>query len=148
MQEQQNVDLVKKLYEAFGKGDIDTIINSLADQLVWRFDGPQEIPYAGEYNNPDQVKEGFFGALVSTQKEYALKTDEFIAQDNRVIMIGSYGATINATGKRFDLSLVHVWTILDGKVTRFRNFTDTARVVEAYSVAGNAPAPTWTGQKR
>ena len=38
MQEQQNVDLVKKLYDAFREGDIDTIIDSLADQLVWQFD--------------------------------------------------------------------------------------------------------------
>jgi ketosteroid isomerase-like protein len=58
-------------------------------------------------------------------------------------MVGSYGATVNATGKRFDLALVHVWTIQEGKVTRFINFTDTARVAEAYSVEGDAPAPTW-----
>jgi hypothetical protein len=36
------------------------------------------IPYTGEYKTPDQVKEGFFGSLASTQKDYALKTDEFM----------------------------------------------------------------------
>jgi ketosteroid isomerase-like protein len=145
MQEQQNVDLVKKLYDAFREGDIDTIIDSLADQLVWRFDAPSVIPYAGEFNTPDQVKEKFFVSLASTQKDYALKADEFVAQDDKVIMIGSYGATVNATGKHFDLSLVHVWTIQEGKVTRFINFTNTAGVAEAYSVEGDAPAPTWKG---
>ena len=133
MQEQQNIDLVKRLYEAFGKGDIDTIIGSLANQLVWRFDAPLVIPYAGEYKTPDQVKEGFFGSLASTQNDYALKTDEFIAQDDKLIMVGSYGATVNDTGKRFDLPLVHVWTIQDGKVKCFVNFTDTAKVAEAYA---------------
>ena len=44
MQEQQNIDLVKKLYGAFGKGDIDTIIDHLDGQLVWRFDAPSVIP--------------------------------------------------------------------------------------------------------
>jgi uncharacterized protein len=142
MQEQQNVDLIKRFYTAFGKGDIDAIINSLADQLIWQFEAPSVIPYAGQYKTPDQVKEGFFGSLVSTQKDYALKTDEFVAQDDKVIMVGSYGATVNATGKRFDAALVHVWTIQDGKVKRFVNFTDTAKVAEAYSVEGGAP-PTW-----
>ena len=47
-------------------------------------------------------------------------------------MVGSYGATGKATGKRFDLSLVHVWTIQNSKVKRFVNFTDTAKVAEAY----------------
>ena len=70
------------------------------------------------------------------------KTDEFIAQDDKVIMLGSYGATVNATGKRFDLPLVHVWTIQDGKVKRFVNFTDTTKVAEAYGAEGGVP-PTW-----
>jgi uncharacterized protein len=132
MQEQQNIDVIKKLYGAFGKGDIETIIDHLADQFVWRFDAPSVIPYAGEYNTPKQVKEGFFGSLASTQKDYALKVDEFVAQDDKVIMVGSYGATVSATGKRFDLPLVHVWTIQNGKVKRFLNFTDSAKVAEAY----------------
>jgi uncharacterized protein len=133
MQEQQNIDLVKKLYGAFGKGDIDTIIDHLAGHLVWRFDAPSVIPYAGEHDTPDKVREGFFGTLASTQKDYALRTDEFIAQDDKVIMVGGYGATVTATGKRFDLPLVHVWTIQNGKVKRFVNFTDTAKVAEAYT---------------
>lgn len=54
-------------------------------------------------------------------------------QSDKVIMVGSYGATVNDTGKRFDLPLVHVWAIQDGKVKRFVNFTDTGEVAEAYA---------------
>ena len=32
------------------------------------------------------MKEGFFGSLASAQKDYALKTDKFIAQDDKVIV--------------------------------------------------------------
>ena len=99
MQEQQNIDLVKKLYEAFGKGDIDTIIDHLAGQLDWRFDAPSVILYAGEHDTPDKVREGFFCPLASTQRDYALKTDEFIAQDDKVIMVGGYRATVISTGR-------------------------------------------------
>jgi uncharacterized protein len=48
-------------------------------------------------------------------------------------MIGTYGATVTATGKRFDLSLVHVWTVENGKVKRFVNFADAAKVAEAFT---------------
>lgn len=133
MQEQQNIDLVKKLYAAFGKGDIETIIDHLADQLIWRFDAPSVVPYAGEHDTPDQVKAGFFQPLASTQKNHALSADEFIAQDDKVIMVGRYGATVTSTGKSFDLPLVHVWTVQNGRVKRFVNFTDTAKVAEAYT---------------
>ena len=50
-----------------------------------------------------------------------------------MIMVGGYGATVTATGKSFDLQLVHVWAIQNGKVKRFLNFTDTAKVAEAYT---------------
>jgi hypothetical protein len=77
------------------------IINSLADQLSRRFDAPSTILYAGGFKFPGEVKERFFARLATTQKDYALKTDEFIGQGDKVVMVGSYGATVNAKAKRF-----------------------------------------------
>jgi ketosteroid isomerase-like protein len=47
-------------------------------------------------------------------------------------MIGRYSAVVTATNKRFDVPLVHVFTIQNGKVTRYLNFTDSATIAEAY----------------
>jgi hypothetical protein len=63
-------------------------------KLVWRFDAPSVIPYAGEKDNPDQVRQKFFIPLADTQKDHKLSADEFIAQDDKVIMVGRYGATV------------------------------------------------------
>jgi ketosteroid isomerase-like protein len=68
MPEQENVDLIRRLYEAFGKGDINTIIDHLASQFVWRFDAPSTVPFAGDFKTPDEVRRGFFGSLAETQK--------------------------------------------------------------------------------
>jgi uncharacterized protein len=132
MPEQENVDLIKRLYEAFGKGDIDTIIDHLASQFVWRFDAPSTVPFAGDFKTPDEVRRGFFGSLAETQKDQALKPEEFIAQGDKVVMIGRYSAMVTATNKRFDLPLVHVFTIQNRKVTQYLNFTDSATIAEAY----------------
>ena len=119
--------------DAIRKAERGWVVDELRDHLIWRFDAPSVIPYAGDHNTPGQVREGFFRPLANTQKDYALATDEFIAQDDKVIMVGSYGATVIATGKRFDLPLVHVWTIQDSQVKRFVNFTDTAKAADAYT---------------
>jgi ketosteroid isomerase-like protein len=132
MQEQQNIDLIKKLYEAFGKGDIDTIIDHLADRFVWRFDAPPAIPFAGDFKTLDEVRSGFFGSLAESQKDQALNPEEFIAQDDKVVMVGRYSGTVTATNKRIDVAVVHIFTIQNGKVTRYMNFTDSARIAEAY----------------
>jgi ketosteroid isomerase-like protein len=107
MPEQENVDLIRRLYEAFGKRDINTIIDHLASQFVWRFDAPSTVPYAGDFKTPDEVRRGFFGSLAETQKDQALKPEEFIAHDDKVVMIGQRGghrhqqAIRCATGARF-----------------------------------------------
>jgi uncharacterized protein len=122
MPELQNIDLIKKLYEAYGKGDIDTVIDHLADPFDWRFDAPSIIPFAGDQKTPDEVRRRFFGSLAESQKDQALSPQEFIAQDDKIVMLGRYSATV-----------AHVFTIQNGKITRFVNFTDTARLAEAYT---------------
>jgi uncharacterized protein len=132
MPEQENVDLIRRLYEAFGKGDINKIIDHLASQFVWRFDAPSTVPFAGDFKTPDEVRRGFFGSLAETQKDQAVKPEEFIARDDNVVVIGRYSAVVTATNKRIDVPLVHVFTIQNGKVTRYLNFTDSATIAEAY----------------
>ena len=132
MPEQENVDLIKRLYEAFGKGDIDTIIDHLAGQFVWRFDAPSTVRFSGDFKTPDEVRRGFFGSLAETQRDRALKPEEFIAHEDKLVMIGRYSAVVTATDKRIDVSVVHVFTIQNGKITRYLNFTDSATIAEAY----------------
>ncbi len=111
MQEQQNIDLIKKLYQAFGQGDINTLIAHLADDFVWRFDAPSVIPYAGDQKTHDEVRNAIFGSLWQCERGQMLKPEEFIAQGDKVVVIGRYHATVAATGKSFDVAKVHEFTI-------------------------------------
>ena len=133
MNEQANVELLKKLYGAFGSGDIDTIISHLARQFVWRFDAPSIIPYAGEFKTPEEVRNNFFGSLASSTSRQMLYPEQFIAQGDEVVMVGRYSATVAATGKSFEVAVVHLFTFKDGKVTRYINLTDSAQVAGAYT---------------
>ena len=54
-------------------------------------------------------------------------------EPHEIAMFSNPDLAVTATGKSFDLPLVHVWTIQNGKVKRFVNFTDTAKVAEAYT---------------
>lgn len=131
MQAQQNIDLVKRLYDAFRKGDISTILDHLANQFVWRFDAPSIIPFAGNFRTPDEVRE-YLRHLLEDQKGQVMQTDEFIANEDSVVMLGRYAATVIATNKQIDVVTVHLFSIQAGKVTRFLCFADTAKVAAAY----------------
>ena len=132
MNEQQNTDLVKKLYAAFGRGDIQTILDNLTDDVEWEEEGPSAIPYVGKKKGRGEVA-GFFQALSSGQADQKLTMDTFIAQGDQVAALGRYGASVKATGKKFDTQAAHFFTIRGGKVARFVALGDTAATVEAYT---------------
>lgn len=132
MNEQQNVALVKEMYAAFGRGDVQAIIKHLTDDIEWTLEAPDTIPFAGKKVGPAAVL-GFFQTLGTTQDNPKLTTDEFIAQGDKVATTGRYSATVKATGKRFDCAVAHIFTIRNGKVGRFQDFLDTAQMADAYT---------------
>ena len=137
MNEQQNTALIQKLYDAFRRGDIETILNNLTDDVQWGLEGPAIIPFAGRRIGKSQVR-GFFDALATTQRDVKLNMEHFVAQGNLVASIGRYSGTVIATGKKFDDAIAHFFEIRDGKVARFVDFTDTASVADSYTHASAA----------
>jgi ketosteroid isomerase-like protein len=131
MNEQQNVALIQKLYAAFERGDVPTILDNLADDVEWTLQAPAIIPYAGTRTGPSQVL-GFFQALADTQSDIKLTTETFVAQGDQVATLGRYRATVKATGKKFDSPVGHFFTIRNGKVARFVDLGDTAAMADAY----------------
>ncbi len=137
MGEQQNTALIQKVYDAFAKGDIQTIIDSLTDDVDWTMEGPSIIPFAGKRKGPSQVL-GFFQALASTQQNMKLTTERWVAQGDTVATLSRYSGTVKATGKSFDTPVGHFFTIRNGKTSGFVDLLDTAAFVDAYTAASAA----------
>ena len=134
MNEQENIALIKKLYEAFARGDIQTILDHVIEDVKWSNPGPSIVPYSGDRTGPGQVRE-FFNHLVGTQENVNLTIDQFIAQGDAVATLGRFTGNVKATGKPFDSLVGHFFTIRDGKVARWIGLGDTANAAAAYSAA-------------
>ena len=132
MTEQQNTALIQTLYDAFGRGDVRSILDNLAEDVQWGLEGPAIIPFAGRRKGRAQVQ-GFFEALGTTLHGMKLITEHFVAQGNLVASIGRFCGTVTATGKNFDVAVAHFFEIRDGKVARFVDFGDTAAWADAYT---------------
>lgn len=57
---------------------------------------------------------------------------EFIAQGNKVVVLGHGAWTARETGRDFESDWVHVFTIDGGQITAFREFLDVQFAVEAF----------------
>lgn len=140
MNEQQNVALVQKMYDAFGRGDIQTIVEHLTDDVEWLAEGPSSVVYFGKMKGPAEVQSKFFGGIAATQEDMKLTMEDFLVQGDGVATFGRYSAKVKATGKRFDAPLAHLFRIRGGKVFKFVNLGDTAAVAEAYSGTSTSTA--------
>jgi ketosteroid isomerase-like protein len=62
---------------------------------------------------------------------FSVVPHKFIAEGEIVAAIGDCSGRLKATGKFMSVPFVHVWNVHNGKVARFRQFTDTAIVQSA-----------------
>ena len=128
MSEQQNLDIIKRGYEAFGHGDMETLLGSFDDQVEWITPGPPELTTSGRRTGRQQVAE-FFTTLNDLFEVQRFEPKEFIAQGDRVIVLGEETSRVRATGKSLDGEWVHSFTLKNGKVVRFQEYLDTAASV-------------------
>jgi ketosteroid isomerase-like protein len=125
---EQSVEVVRGVYEAFGRGDVPSVLGAMADDIEWY--ESEGMPYGGVYHGGEAVAQNVFGPLTEDISDFAVTPEEFIASGDTVATVTRYTGTGKATGNHLDLLAVHVWDVGDGKITRFRQFMDTAKFLE------------------
>ena len=134
MSEQQNLELVRRGYEAFGRGDIKALLDLLADDIEWTSPGPPELPTAGTRRGLQQVSE-FFQAVDEVFEIQQFEPTTFVAQGDRVVVLGKDTARIKATGKVISDDWAHAFTVRNGKIARMQEYIDTSKVVAELKAA-------------
>ncbi len=123
--------VVVKLFDAFGKGDMQTIRNLLADDIEWIVTGdPAKMPWAGTFHGPDAVLKAMSGNTGSTE-DLEITTKWTVSGDDKVISLINERATVAETGRFYDVDSVHVYTVKDGKIIRFENHFNPVPLMEA-----------------
>jgi ketosteroid isomerase-like protein len=128
MSEQNNLDVVRRGYEAFGHGDMDTLLSLFDEQITWISPGPQDLPTSGRRTGRQQVTE-FFSALSDVLEIQRFEPKQFIAQGDQVVVLGEDTSRVKATDKVIEGEWAHVFTLRDGKVVCFQEYIDTAELV-------------------
>jgi uncharacterized protein len=128
MNEQQNIEIVKRGYEAFGRGDVNGLVALCTENVEWASSGPSDMPTAGIRRGREQVAQ-FFNAVDQVFEIQRFEPKHFIAQRDRVVVLGGDTAKVKATGKVLTEEWAHAFTIRDGKIAAFREYIDTAEVV-------------------
>ncbi len=131
MNEEINTQIVRDGYEKFGSGDVPGLLSLFADDIDWATPHIENAPFAGTRLGLEEVRE-FFQLLDESEDISFLEPTEFIAQGDRVVVLGRSKATVKATGRSYETDWVHVFTVKDGKVTNFAEHFDNAAATRAF----------------
>jgi len=137
MSEQTNVQVVQVSYAAFQRGDIQTVLKVLREDVEWIATAVE--PVAGTYRGPDEVAR-FFQLVDKIFEFSSFEPREYLAQGDRVVALGHYKATVRNTGRVYDCDWAMAFTFREGKISRFQEYTDTATLEAALQTASAAGA--------
>jgi len=117
-----NTELVAGGYDAFGRGDMDAVVQLLQDTEWHEAEG---APQGGVYRGSEAILNGVFGPLLQQIQGFTVTPKEILpVGENRVLAIGNYSG--QGAGGELKARFAHVWTVTEGKVTHFEQFADTA----------------------
>ena len=124
------VRTVSHFYDALGRGDVPALLSLLDPQVEWT--EAERFPYyGGTWHGPQAVLDNLLMPLSGDWDGFSAKAQEFIAEGDRVVCLGTYSGTFKKTGRSFSAAFVHVWTVRGDKLVRFDMHTDTAKVLES-----------------
>lgn len=124
------IETVQLLYEAFGRGDVETILDQLTDDVDWASEPHSTIaPWHGIRHGKSEVL-AFFQALGSMIDVSEFTQLAYAANDTDVMVVNHFALTVRATGKSGAMDLHHWFRFRDGKIYFYRGTEDTALTAE------------------
>ena len=126
---EKNVQIVKRFFAAIGGGNKQDLLALVAEDTEWIIPG-EGWPLAGTHRGHAGLENLLQKANEAVETSYP-EPPEFIAQGDRVLVIGFATGRIKATSRRFEDHWVFAITVRNGKLTNIREYIDTQALARA-----------------
>jgi uncharacterized protein len=121
---------VKLFYSLVSAGDNSGALRLLDPEIEWT--EAERTPYfAGAMIGPDAVIAGLFAPLARDFENFTTTPSDFVTESDRVVSFGRYKGVRRSNGGSMSAPFVHLWTVSNGRLRRFVQFTDSAAWNEA-----------------
>lgn len=122
-----NIKTITEVYQAFGRGDVAAILDTLTDDIDWAAEAASHAaPWYGVRHGKDAVAE-FFTAFGSTMEVIEFTPVSLAANQSDVLTVVRFRARSRNTGKAAEMDLHHYFKFRDGKIAYYRGTEDTAQ---------------------
>jgi uncharacterized protein len=124
-----NIETVEKMYRLFAEGHTEAIKNIFDEHLSWNMmDG---FPNGGRYKGIDAVYKNVFGYFKEYWTDWKAVNDRVVDIGDGVIVFGHYEGTYKSTGKYVRAPYASEYSIENGKIIAYNQYTDTFLIFKA-----------------
>ena len=124
------------MYADFRQGNMPGVLDAMAEDVIWKQPATGPAPFAGTVRGREQLGE-WFGQLEAVSEVEAFEPQEFIAQGDKVVVLGNYKYRSKATGKSWASDWAMVWVVKMGKIAQGQIFEDTLAQANALDGTDN-----------
>jgi ketosteroid isomerase-like protein len=124
-----NVEIVKRMFEAFNCGDVPYVLAAMGPGIEWHeAEGNPYMPTGKPWIGPDAILNDLFMRLGAEWDGFAVHPAAYHDAGDTVIVELRYSGTYKATAKELNVQVCHVWTLRHGKLAKFQQYVDTAQL--------------------
>jgi ketosteroid isomerase-like protein len=125
MTQHDDLETMRRAYEAFNHGDMPGALAAFDDQIEWHEPGGGKAP-AGTFHGTESVTTDVFATIPANFTEFRADPERFIADAaGYLAVVGTFHGQ-GSGGQQLDAPFVHVWEMRNGKAVRFHNHVEAA----------------------
>ena len=125
-----SVDTVLRFYDTLGRSNVPAVLGLMDQQIEWT--EAERFPYfGGIWRTPGAVLAGLLVPLTRDWATFAATPERFVSEGNSVVCFGRYTGQHRTSRRLLDVAFAHSWVVDGDVITRFAQYTDTAKVLDA-----------------
>jgi uncharacterized protein len=124
----EDLETVRRAYDAFARGDLETLTTFLAPYIEWRT--TPEVPFMGNYSGLDEFLRGM-DEWTSAFEDVTTEVEEMIDAGDNVIVHHRMRGKGRDSGVEVDLAIFQVVAVRDGQLVRMHDFSTRDDALEA-----------------
>jgi ketosteroid isomerase-like protein len=129
--------IVRRLQEAYNRHDVDGVLAELDEHVSWEV--PEVLPLGGAHVGHDEMRT-FLNAAFSAFPDPRIEPGEIVDAGHLVVYVGRFTAVAPA-GRTLSVATVFVFEVANGRITRMREFSDTAAILTFAKGGPHEPTP-------
>jgi uncharacterized protein len=122
----ENADALKRGYEAFNSGDLDTVREIFAEDITWEGPNTAGVPMSGTNEGRDAVLQAL-GQIMESFERFHVSPDEMVEEGDTIVVLSHLDGKTRS-GNDVKLPGVEIWRMSGGIAQRVQSLVDTAEL--------------------